>query len=518
LSSYRQRRFTRRALILGGGGVAGALAIGSSFAGLRREANDRVRIAVSQNPATLDVSKVGAGVNVLRPTVENFIETLIENDPSGNIRPGVCSWTISPDMRTLDYHVRPGVRFHSGDRVTAHDIKFSHERQYEGLPSYRSRCYDLQRVEVLNDSTARFHFRRSGGTYLRTRGCYLYSKAYFDRVGDAEFSARPNGTGPYRMTEYRDAEYLDLDAFEDYWGEPPPIRKARLLFVLEDMTRIAMLRSGEADLIMAVPYPMVPVLAGLGFEQARADVHPTFTVRFQLTNPNTPWQDRRVRLAIAHAIDSDAIVNGLFGGVPKHFAVFSPLEAGYDPTIRPYPFDPERSRRLLREAGYGNGFSMPLVYFANNYYGGRETAEAVTFFLRHVGITVNTSALDSSHAISFNRQYARDPNAVMVALGSGILANYSDPVEAMRFSYGTRPNNSWYRKPEFDRLIDAAVMATDDASRAAALRACARMIHEDLQIIPLWNSVVVYMMRPGVRFQPTQRDVPLMRVKDMRLV
>ena len=518
LSSYRQRRFTRRALILGGGGVAGALALGGSFASLRREADGRVRIAMNQNPATLDMSKVGAGVNVLRPAIENIVETLIENDPNGDIRPGVCEWTISPDAKLVEYRVRPGVRFHTGDPVTAHDIKFSHDRLYRGLPSYRSRCYDLDRVEVVDDRIARFHFRTSGGTYLRTRGCYVYSRAWFDRVGDARFSAEPVGTGPYRMAEYRDAEYLDLDANDDYWGGPPAIRKARLLFVLEDMTRVAMLRAGDVDLVMAVPYPMVPVLAGMGFGQARANVHPTFTVRFQLANPNTPWADRRVRLAIAHAIDSDAIVNGLFGGVPNHYTVFSPLEAGYDPTLRPYAYDPERARQLLREAGYPNGFSMPLVYFANNYYGGRETAEAVTFFLRHVGITVNASALDSSHAIAFNRQYARDPNAVMVALGSGILANYSDPVEAMRFSYGTRPANSWYRNRDFDRLIEAAVMANDDASRAAALRACARKIHEDLQIIPLWNSVVVYMTRPGVQFRPTQRDVPLMRVKDMRLV
>jgi peptide/nickel transport system substrate-binding protein len=505
-------------MILGGGGVAGALALGSSFASLRRDSDDRVRIAMNQNPATLDMSKAGAGINVLRPAIENVVETLIENDPDGNIRPGVCDWTISPDAKLVEYRVRAGVRFHSGDRVTAHDIKFSHDRLYAGLPSYRSRCYDLARVEVVDDRTARFHFRTSGGTYLRTRGAYVYSKAYFDRVGDAEFSARPVGTGPYRIAEYRDAEYLDLDAFDDYWGGAPAIRKARLLFVLEDMTRVAMLRSGEADVIMAVPYSMVPVLDGLGFGRATAQVHPTFTVRFQLANPDTPWADRRVRLAIAHAIDSDAIISGLFGGLPNHYAGFSPLEPGYDPTLRPYDYNPDLSRRLLREAGYGDGFTMPLVYFANNYYGGRETAEAVTFFLRHVGITVEASALDSAHAIAFNRQYARDRNAVMVALGTGVYANYSDPVEAMRFSYGTRPPNSWYRSPEFQRLIDAAVRANDDESRAAALRACARKIHEDLQIIPLWNSVVVYMMRQGVRFRPTQRDVPLMRVKDMRLV
>jgi peptide/nickel transport system substrate-binding protein len=515
VSSYKQRRLTRRAVLVGGGGVAGAVAFGTSLAGLRTPSDGRIRVAMNQNPATLDMSKVASGINVLRPCLENVVETLIENDPSGNIRPGLCDWTISPDAKTVEYRVRPGVRFHSGDPLTAHDVLFSHDRLYRGLPSYRSRCWDLNRVELVDDMTVRFHFNISGGTYLRTRGAYVYSKAYFDRVGDQHFTDNPVGTGPYRITDYRYSEYLDLDAFDQYWGDPPAIRSARLLFVLEDMTRIAMLRSGEADLIMAVPYSMVPVLAGLGFGQARADVHPTFTVRFQLANPNTPWADRRVRLAIAHAINSEALIEGLFAGIPKHYAGFTPIEPGYDPTLQPYGYDPHLARRLLAEAGYSEGFRMPLIYFANNYYGGRETAEAVTFFLRRVGITVEASGMDSAHALSFNREYARDPDAVMVALGTGVFANYSDPVEAMRFSYGSRPPNSWYHDPEFDRLIDAAVRANDDAAREAALRACARKIHEDLQIIPLWNSVVVYMMREGIRFQPTQRDVPLMRVKDM---
>ena len=508
---------TRRAMLIGAGGVAGTAAVGTALFRTGPAPDHRFTVVASQIPPVLDVSKAGSSINLLRPTIENVVETMLENDSNGTIRPGVCDWTMSDDAKTIDYHVRPGVKFHNGDLVTAHDIKWSHERILKGLPSYKSRCYDIAHVEALDDRTVRFGFKTSGGTYLRTRGAYVYSKRHFDSVGEAAFSAQPIGTGPYRLSRFKSAEYADFDAFEDYWGEKPALKKARIAYVLEDMTRVAMLRSGEADLIMAVPFSMVPVLQKMGFGRADADVHPTFSVRFQLANPHTPWMDRRVRLAIAHAIDADAMINGLFGGVPHHYAGFGPTEPGYDPTLKPYAYDPALAKRLLAEAGYPNGFKMPFTYFTNSYYGSRETTEVVALYLRKVGIDVQASAVDSSQTIGFNRTYARDPKAVMVTLATAVFASYSDPVEAMRFSYGTKPPNSWYRSKEFDVLIDRAIRARTPEERNAALQACTRKIHEDLPIIPLWNNVVVYMMRDGVRFAPTQHDVPLMRLKDIAL-
>jgi peptide/nickel transport system substrate-binding protein len=503
--------------MLAGAGIFGVAAAGTALFRSGGTPDRRFTVAVSQSPPVLDVSKAGSSINLLRPTLENVVETMVENDTNGQVRPGLCDWTMSDDMRTIDYHVRPGVRFHNGDLVTAHDVAFSHQRMFKGLPSYKSRCYDLAHVEALDDRTIRFGFRTSGGTYLRTRGAYVYSKRHFDEVGEAAFSAQPVGTGPYKLARFKNAEYADFDAFPEYWGRKPAIQRARMMYVLEDMTRVAMLRSGEADLIMAVPFSMVPVLQQMGYGRADADVHPTFSVRFQLANPHTPWMDRRVRLAIAHAIDSDAMIKGLFGGVPHHFGGFGPTEEGFDPLLKPYPYDPALARRLLAEAGYPNGFVMPFTYFTNSYYGSRETTEVVTLYLRRIGIDVRPTAVDSSQALTFNRTNARDPHAVMVTLATAVFASYSDPVEAMRFSYGTKPPNSWYRSKEFDVLIDRAIRARTDAERADALRACARKMHEDLPIIPLWNNVVVYMMQNGVRFAPTPHDVPLMRLKDITL-
>jgi peptide/nickel transport system substrate-binding protein len=198
-----------------------------------------------------------------------------------------------------------------------------------------------------------------------------------------------------------------------------------------------------------------------------------------------------VRQAIAHAVDSAAMIRGVFGGVPKQAAGFGPTEEGYDPTLKPFEYNPELSRRLLAEAGYPNGFRMPLVYFTNNYYGSRETAELVTLFLRRVGIQVDTRAVDSAHALSFNRENARDPNAVLVTLGTAVFANYSDPVEAMRFSYGTRPPNSYYRSKEFDKLIERAVLAHTAQERADALKACMRQFRKDVPLMRIRHARMV---------------------------
>ncbi len=203
--------------------------------------------------------------------------------------------------------------------------------------------------------------------------------------------------------------------------------------------------------------------------------------------------------------------------MPRQYPGFGPTEEGYDPGLKPFEYDPDLSRRLLAEAGHANGFTMPMVYFTNNYYGSRETAEIVTLYLRKVGIEVDAQAMDSAHASAFNREVGADPKAVITSLATAVFASYSDPVEAMRFSYGNRQPNSWYRSPEIQRLIDNAIVARTPETRAAALRAVMRQFREDVPIVPLWNNVVVYMSRPGVQFTPTQRDVPLMRIKDVRL-
>lgn len=507
----------RRSLLIGGGAVAGTLATGALLAGGGAPTNGRFTVVVNQVPPLLDVALAANSANLLRPTIDNVVETLVQKLPNGDIAPGLCSWTISDDSKVLDYRLRPGVRFHSGDLLTPDDILFSHHRMLRLSSTYQSRAREVTGVTVLEDGTIRFVFRNSGQTYLRMRGTYVFSRAHFDRVGEAGFSAAPVGTGPYRLTSYADSQYADLDAFPDYWGEQPQVRRVRIVYVSEDMTRVAMLRSGEADLIMAVPFPMVPVLSGLGFVRAQADMHPTISLRFQLANRNTPWADVRVRRALAHAIDCDAMIKGVFGGVPNHYPGFAPSEEGFDPAMRPYRYDPDEARRLLAEAGYPNGFQIPLTYFSGAYYGLRETTEVVTLYLRKIGISTSITNIDAAKTVEFVRKSARDPKARIVTVSASLFASSGDPVDAMRFGYDSRTPQSWFHNAELDALIARASVAGTREARSAALIECARLIHRELPIVPLWNNVLVYMMRPGVSFTPTQRDVPLMLLKDIKV-
>jgi peptide/nickel transport system substrate-binding protein len=508
---------TRREILRGAVALAGLAAVGCSRPQAHREGDDRLVVGMNQMPATLDFSLAGGGTNSVRPLIENIIEGLVSRTHAGDIVPSLADWTASDDARTIRFKLRQGVKFHNGAPFTSEDVLFSHQRLSEHAPLYRGRTRSLKHVEIIDEHTVDFHFATSGLSFVRSFVIQIFSKRYHDEVGEERFVAEPVGTGPYRLAHYRRFEYADLDAFEDYWGGKPPVSRVRVVFVQEDMTRIAMLRSGEADIVMATPFSMVPMLRQAGYESVQADVHPTFSVRFQLANSNTPWADRRVRLAIAHAIDAPAIISGVFGALPKHYAGFAPGELGYDPDLKPYPYDVARARALLAEAGYADGFRMPLTYWENSYYGIRETTEAVVLYLKSVGIQCDVAGIDTTQGLAMNRSLAKDPHARAVTIAPALLASYADPIEAMRQGYSSASPYSWYHDPQFDALFTEALKSTDVHVQDVALRKCAHKLHDDLPIIPLWNNVIVYTMRPGVSYVPTARDIPSMLLKDLRV-
>lgn len=505
----------RRALLGGALAMPGLALLGGCA---RSDAGRRLVVAMNQSPPTLDYAAAGGAANIVKPLFENIVEPLLGRALDGRIVPQLGSYTLSSDLKTAHFTLREGVRFHDGSPLVAEDVKFSHERMTRLMPIYRGRTRGVERVQVIDGHRVDFHFKENALSFVRNSFLYIYSKRYHDRVGEETAARALNGTGPYRLAEFEPFQYVDLAAFDDYWGGKPGVAQARMMFVPEDMTRISMLRSGEADIVMAVPFAMVPTLRAAGYGLARADMHPTFSVRFQLANRSTPWSDVRVRRAIAHAIDSRAIIDGVFAGIPQHYAGFAPGEPGYDPDLQPYRYDPVEARRLLAEAGYPDGFRMPLIYWANAYYGMRETAEAVVLYLRAVGIDCEVSGIDAAQGLKMNREAAADPRARLVTIAPSLLASYGEPGEAMRQGYSSGSPYSWYHDKGFDALVRAAATAADPADYGAALRGCSRKLHADLPIVPVWNNVAVYMMRPGIAYAPTSRDIPGMSIRNVQLV
>lgn len=472
-------------------------------------------IALNHEPDTLDLTS-SRDVPAVQPVMENVTESLWGVKTNGDMKSTLADWTVSPDGKVIEFKLHKGIKFQSGDPLTAADVVFSHQREVaKGAISYRLTLQGLDSVEAVDDMTVRFTYKKPNVLTLPSRALYIVSKAYFDRVGEQEFSHHPIGTGPYRVTGYKAGTGVDLEAWNGYWGAKPSIQTAHFAFVADDNARLNMLKAGEADIIMNLPYASVDTARKAGFKIASVPVHPTVSMQFHMSNPSTPWHDARVRLAIAVAIDDNAIVKSLLHDVPVRYAALAPNEIGYDPTLQPYPYDPTAAKKLLADAGYANGFKMPLYTWTGTYQGIKETVEAVALFLRAVGIDVQIQTVDGIQLLQTIRKVKTDPTAQFVAISPLPLANEANPLVGLGIGYSSRSPFSLYESPAFDAEIGSALQSLDPAEQGNHIRAAIKILHDDVGTIPFWASASVYGMKSTIDYTPTQKSFPLMLLSNV---
>jgi peptide/nickel transport system substrate-binding protein len=473
-------------------------------------------VATGQEPTSVDPSLAGVGGDYA--IVENYAEYLIYRAPNGDLKPGLAtSWKMSPDGKEIDFTLRKGVKFHSGDPLTAKDIEFSFERGRAKNQTIKTRLRVMDRVEVIDDYRFKIHFKTPDVTFIPNRGVMIVSKSYYDRVGEEKFVRNPVGTGPYKFVDYAPAEYVDIERFEGYWGEKPSVKEARFIFVPEDTTRVAKLKAGEVDIITSCPYPTVkdleksPELKVIRL----ATNHPTPSIFFATRNPKTPWHDRRVRLAMAHAIDWASIIKNIYHGIPNHWAYLAPYEIGYDPELKPYAYDPKKAKELLAEAGYRNGFDLTLYWIITGRFPFKEGAEAISAYFEAVGIRTKLVGEEPVKNLSRHRA-AKAPEAEYVGFFSGGRSGSVDPTFYMELFFGAGGGFSVYNNPELDKLVTEAKAPLGDAKRAEMIKKATWMIHEDVASIPICNAVVVYGMKKNIDFKPTQKHaMELVLIKDV---
>jgi peptide/nickel transport system substrate-binding protein len=502
----------RRAFLIGTGGAASLAALGTLPRLARAaEAKGGIVIAIGKEPDTLDPTQA-INPPIVMASLVNIFESLMPQDIAGNPTEGAAKWEISPDGLSVTYRIKPGVKFHSGDALTADDVVFAHTRSAAKNPSYKRYLRTFDHIEKVDGMTVRYHFKRPSISFLKSTGPALVSKAYFDRVGEAVFVKQPNGIGPYRFQGYTTGVALDVEAFPDYYGKKPAIPAARFRFVGEATTRVAMLKAGEADLVMDTPTTEVAPLAKAGFRNVETLVHPSVSIQFSFADPKAPWADRRVRLALAEAVDCQGIVNQLFNGVPQRWPRLAPDELGYDPTLKNYPYDPADARRLLKEAGYPNGFTMPLYYLTGSYAGLKETAEAVVLFFRQVGVKAEVKPVDAPTFVQTVRRAKKDASFPFVAVSPMPMAHFADPADTLAFAlYGKSPF-SVFGDPKSDKLIEEAGATVNDEERAKYIRAAFKIIHQDIPSFTIWNQVEVYTMKKALTFEATKKGVPMLQL------
>ena len=482
----------------------------------------KLLIAMGQEPNTMDPSACWAGSADYQVS-ENYAEYLIDSEPSGELKPGLATaWKISPDGKVIDFTLRKDVKFHSGDLLTAKDVQFSFERGRAINSTVKTRLSLVEKLEIVDDYHFKVYFKAPDISFLPYRGggVMIVSKSYFDRVGEDKFAKEPAGTGPYKLVRYQQGEYADIERFEGYWGEKPSIREARFYFVPEDVTRSAKLQAKEVDFISTCPFPLVKNFEkSPDFKVVKLSVgHPTVSVAFSPQNPNVPWRDKRVRMAMAYAINWKAIVDNVLMGIPDHFAYLAPFEVGYDPNLKPYPYDPKKAKEFLSQAGYPNGFEFTLYYPVTGRVPMlKEVAEAIASYFEAAGIKTKLEAIEWAAYLDRYRK-ARTPESVWVSLHTHGRAGGADPSTTMQLHFTKDGGFSLYTHPELEKLVVEAKSTMNDAKRAEVIKKATRLIDDEVASIPIFNNVSVYVMKKNIDFKPLLgRGQDLIHVRDIKI-
>jgi peptide/nickel transport system substrate-binding protein len=392
-------------------------------------------------------------------------------------------WTESPDGLTYEFTLRPGLTFHNGDPCTAEDAQFSFQR-YRGAAA-KTLHAKVKAVEVLNAHRLRFVLTEPWPDFLITYGmasgaAWVVPKTHLTQVGDDQFRQHPVGLGPYKIVHHKPGVEIVAEANPTYWRKTPHVKRLVLTSVPDETTRLAMLKRGEADIAYALQGPiaeeakntpslqLVPLLLsgmwGLDFPEQ--------------WDPKSPWYDQRVRLAASLAIDRKEVNASETLGHSRLTGSVVPRELDFSLDMPPHPYDPERARQLLAEAGYLQGFDAGTLTPVPNYF---SMGETVGNYLRAVGIRTTLQTME--RAAFFTRRRERTLKGLILDTLGGV-GHAATVLETIAVSWGTRVSGGY---PDLDDLFRQQEKEHDRGTRQAILHDIQRRIHERVMLAPLFQ-------------------------------
>lgn len=357
---------------------------------------------------TLKLAVIGGLVNIgyvpkSRSLQEVFaanpaLETLGRYTPSGEIVPHLAEgWDIDAEAKTLTYRLKKGIKFHDGTDFNAEAVKYNAEKMME---ANRSEFLDLESVEVLDDYTVRFNLKVWNSSFVEIVANFLWimSPTALEQMGEDGITYHPVGTGPFKFEKYEADVGVYYTKFEDYWQEGKPyLDNVQILVFVDDTTARFSFESKEIDGIFNVSARNAYELAAMGHNVLTLETGLGAVASGLITDhgdPNSPFKDVRVRKAIGHAIDVDALIESLmFGYAIKIRQWGSPTAWTYNPDVEGTPYDPEKAKQLLAEAGYPDGFTTKMI--VQNNPDAQNLFTAIQGYLAEVGIQGEIEVVDT---------------------------------------------------------------------------------------------------------------------------
>jgi peptide/nickel transport system substrate-binding protein len=431
--------------------------------------------------------------------VFNLYDTLLRIDRDRQIRPSLATgWQIVTGTN-WEFKLRPDVRFHNGEPLTADDVKFSIERTYKARTILATVFNTVERIETPDPYTVRIHTKKPDPLLparLTSYGGQILPKRYVEDAGAEGLRARPVGTGPVRFVEWIKDDRLVLEAVPEYWGGRIDPAQIVLRPLPEVGPRVAALLRGEADIVTALPPDHADRVARHPSTKVEEILYAGLYV-LVVDSRRPPLGNPLVKQALSLAIDRTAIVKDLWrarglvpsGPIPKG-------ESFYDDTLPPLAYDPDLARRRLAEAGYRQE-PIVLESSAGHLANDRAMSEAIVAMWRDVGIAARLEILEKSVLAQKTRE-----RSFKGLRWSAPVSPLGDPDAMMWRLLGPGGVHDNWRHARFDELGDAAQSSMDSKFRRQAYREMTAIFQEHLPWIPVIQPIDSYGLQRTVDWKP----------------
>jgi peptide/nickel transport system substrate-binding protein len=465
----------------------------------------KIVIAQGGDPTTLDphMHAENYAFATIRQVYDHLISRVIKDGKLQHLPMLATSWEATNDT-TWIFHLRKGVKFHNGEEFNAEAVKYTIDRilNPDQKARWRWALAFIDRVEIADPYTVRIITKTPAPTLI-TNLAYVAAivpPKYFKEKGDPYVATNPVGTGPFKFVRWKKGDELVFEANENYWAGPPSLKTLIFKPIPEDSTRVAALLGGDVDIIIKTPSHMVPTVNN----SKRAKIINTpsalaTNVHFD-TLKTGPLQDKRVRQAINYAVDKESIIKHVLEGYGQALATpVSPSHFGYDPAIKPYPYDPEKAKALLKEAGFGDGLTLTFNSPSGRYVKDKEFAEAIVGQLAKVGINVKLEVHEWGNYMA--KTYSPEGLGPMWTIG---WASTFDADGVLTPLLGCGQQLSRHCNKEFDSLLEQARSTIDQKKRERLYSQALKFVHDEALWLFMHIVIDSYGMSNRVQnWQPT---------------
>jgi len=478
---------------------------------------DAIVIGLVAEPVTMDPPQI-TDLNSARVTKRIFEGLVGQELGSYKLVPGLAqSWDISRDGLTYTFRLRPNVTFHDGTPFNADAVKFVFERQLNDKgPYYATGTYpyvkgflgNVAGVEVLDASTVQIKLKAPLTPflqYLAHQSLFMFSPESLKKWGK-DVVKHPVGTGPFKLETWEPGVKVVLARNEQYWGGAPKIRQAIYVPIVEAQARLVALKTGDIDLTMDVPPDSLDELRrDPGLVVAESNSSAVWYVTLNTRHPIL--KDRRVRQALNHAVNKEAIIRDILRGT----AIVSrgPISPVYGPyyeenTAR-YPHDLEKARALLKDAGYAGGFELGFLVpeSGSGMQSPVEMATVIQANLAQIGVRAKIQTMEWG---AYLRKYLEQPDMAEMSWNPSI--GDPDHMMYMLLSSDRFPpafNSGYYQNDRVDDLLRRARTTLDEKARVPLYKEAQKLVVEDAPwiFVDHGKQVIVHRKRvQGFKLHP----------------